>query len=85
MQDDEEKEFIFQRCFCQEIHSYGHKQYFSQPEFKKSWILKGRMTKTLYLPIDCTRIKKQFNPLPEDKILDWSKLKQITDNILKYI
>ena len=26
-----------------------------------------------------------FNPLPDDKILDWSKLKQIADDILKYI
>ena len=26
-----------------------------------------------------------FNPLPDDKILDWSKLKQIVDNILKCI
>ena len=26
-----------------------------------------------------------FNPLPDDKILDWSKLKQIADNILKCI
>ena len=25
---------------------------------------------------------RQFNPLPDDKILDWSKLKQITDDIL---
>ena len=24
-----------------------------------------------------------FNPLPDDKILDWSKLKQIADHILK--
>ena len=24
-----------------------------------------------------------FNPLPEDKILDWSKLKQNADDILK--
>ena len=23
-----------------------------------------------------------FNPLPDDKILDWSKLKQIADDIL---
>ena len=29
--------------------------------------------------------EKPFNPLPDDKILDWSKLKQIADNILKYI
>ena len=26
-----------------------------------------------------------FNTLPDDKILDWSKLKQITDGILKCI
>ena len=26
-----------------------------------------------------------FNPLPDDKILDWSKLKQIADNIWKCI
>ena len=26
-----------------------------------------------------------FNSLPDDKILDWSKLKQIADNILKSI
>ena len=25
------------------------------------------------------------NPLPDDKILDWSKLKRIADDILKYI
>ena len=27
----------------------------------------------------------KFNPLPGDKILDWSKLKQIADDILKRI
>ena len=26
-----------------------------------------------------------FNPLPDEKILDWSKLKKIADNILKRI
>ena len=26
-----------------------------------------------------------FIPLPDDKILDWSKLKQIPDDVLKYI
>ena len=26
-----------------------------------------------------------FNPLPEDKILDWSKLEQIAEDILKCI
>ena len=27
----------------------------------------------------------KLNPLADDKILDWSKLKQIADNILKCI
>ena len=26
--------------------------------------------------------KRGLNPLPDNKILDWSKLKQIADNIL---
>ena len=30
-------------------------------------------------------INESFNPLPDDKILDWSKLKQIADDILKCI
>ena len=33
-------------------------------------------------------IRKYFfslNPLPNDKILDWSKLKQIADSVLKCI
>ena len=29
--------------------------------------------------------KNYLNPLPDDKILDWSKLKQIADDILKCI
>ena len=32
-----------------------------------------------------TRAKSLFNPLRDDKILDWSKLKQIADDILKCI
>ena len=28
---------------------------------------------------------KLLNPLPDDNILDWSKLKQIANDILKYI
>ena len=28
---------------------------------------------------------RTLNPLPDDKILDWSKLKQIADDILKCI
>ena len=30
-------------------------------------------------------VRRVLNPLPDDKILDWSKLKQIADDILKYI
>ena len=32
-----------------------------------------------------TRVLLKCNPLPDDKILDWSKLKQIADDIFKYI
>ena len=28
---------------------------------------------------------KGLNPLPDDKILDWSKMKQIEDDILKWV
>ena len=28
---------------------------------------------------------KLLNPLPDDKLLDWSKLKQTADDILKHI
>ena len=30
-------------------------------------------------------LQKFINPLSDEKILDWSKLKQIADNILKCI
>ena len=30
-------------------------------------------------------MKYFFNPLPDDKILDWSKLEQIADDILECI
>ena len=30
-------------------------------------------------------VESLFNPLPDDKIVDWSKLKQIADDILKCI
>ena len=30
-------------------------------------------------------MKGQFDPLPDDKISDWSKLKQIADDFLKRI
>ena len=50
------------------------------------------VTRALYLYCDLyLKIMRQFkqpvsfNPLPDAKILDWSKLKQITDDILKWI
>ena len=35
--------------------------------------------------LNTTGICKCINPLPNDKIIDWFKLKQITDNSLKFI
>ena len=35
--------------------------------------------------IGLNKLIKAINPLPDDKILDWSKLKQIADYILKWI
>ena len=32
-----------------------------------------------------TNLEHSINALPDDKILDWSKLKQIADDILKCI
>ena len=32
-----------------------------------------------------TKVTQTFNLLPDDKILDWSKLKEITGNIFKCI
>ena len=43
-----------------------------------------QMTKYSMVP-DEKHLERQINPLPDDKILDWSKLKQIADNILKCI
>ena len=36
--------------------------------------------------VTCTCLKGDFtfNPLPDDKMLDWSKLKQFADNNFKF-
>ena len=41
---------------------------------KNSWLEKFDIT--------CVH-RQEFNPLPDYKILDWSKLKQIADDIFK--
>ena len=38
--------------------------------------------KSINLDLCCDN---DLNPLPDDKILDWFKLKQIADHILKWI
>ena len=49
----------------------------------------GYMSYTLSLSYIETKRQASYlattNPLPDDKILDWSKLKQIADDILKCI
>ena len=52
---------------------------------------KGLMNQNLSCEIKELKVQidvylwQSINPLPDDKILEWSKLKQIADNILKYI
>ena len=42
------------------------------------------MTKAIHsVTILDSKERKLLNPLPDNKILDWSKLKQIADDILK--
>ena len=36
-------------------------------------------------PLGRLKLELCGNPLPDDKLLDWSKLKQIADNILNCI
>ena len=43
------------------------------------------VNQTYLLILALCQIRPSFNPLPNDKILDWSKLKQIEDDILKCI
>ena len=46
----------------------------------------GSATLLYIVPVIQTHFgASKLNPLPDDKILDWSKLKQIADNILKCI
>ena len=49
-------------------------------------VKKKNAVNTYIEPTDyCIQIKRLTGPLPDDKILDWSKLKQIPDDILKCI
>ena len=45
-------------------------------------ILLGMLHKLYFLhDADCRYLRDKVNPLPDDKILDWSKLKEIADDI----
>ena len=47
-----------------------------------------RVSKKMNTEVACLKKKDQYhflNPLPDDKILDWSHLKQIADDTLKCI
>ena len=41
--------------------------------------------KSLKISVNPLPNNPYFNPLPDEKILDWSKLKEIADDILKCI
>ena len=40
---------------------------------------------SIYKPLELYKEPVLFNPLPDDKVLDWFKLKEIADDILKCI
>ena len=45
----------------------------------------GKLSHSGYISRNSSNIIKVINPLPEDKILNWSKLKQIADDILVHL
>ena len=47
--------------------------------YLKSWLVNKN------LDLSMRKTLTYVNPLPDDKIIDWSKLKQITDDILNSI
>ena len=49
------------------------------------YVCTSLMTPFLFMRGPGSRSKRVFNTLPDDKILDWSDLKQIADDILKCI
>ena len=50
---------------------------------KKVYLLKMSIFTFFYNVFYAICILKSLNPSPDDKIFDWSKLKQIADDILK--
>ena len=48
-------------------------------------VILWRPGQTLIFPQLIENKPHHFNPLPDDKMLDWSKLKQTADDFLKYI
>ena len=50
-----------------------------------NFVLKKVKKKTCIEMRKCRLQALNFNPLPDEKILDWSKSKQIADDILKCI
>ena len=57
-------------------------------EYESAPLLKAgpfRFTLQQVIVFEQCSVKRKPNPLPDDKILDWSKLRPIADNILKCI
>ena len=55
------------------------------PFLNETSIKKQAITKLVHDNAFCMNRSNTFNPLPDDKILDWSKLKQTAYNILECI
>ena len=72
------------------IYLYTHFNTLEEKSFRKTLRKKVKLLKMSnftfsYNVFYAICILNSFNPLPDNKILDWSKLKQIADEILKYI
>ena len=67
---------------------WSHVPGYMAQEFLDCWAVGPRVKNSKMITVDKCKpftFEKGINPLPDDKILDWSKLIQIANDILKCI
>ena len=55
------------------------------PQIFSTLLMEIIVLATIYLSENAFNLFQNINPLPDDKILDWFKLKQLADDILNCI